>query len=54
LGAHGYYTLEISKKQKLTTKNFHRLKLSVKRDSRFFFGLAISRHVNFLSSTIKI
>lgn len=54
LGTHGYYSLDVSKKQKLTTKNFHKLKLNIKKDSRFFFGLVISRHLNFLSSTFKI
>lgn len=54
LGVHSYYSLDFSKKIKLTTKNFHKLKLSTKKDSWFFYGLVISWHLNFLSSTIKI
>lgn len=54
LGVHTYYSLDFSKKIKLTTKNFHKLKLNSKKDSWFFYGLAISWHLNFLSSTIKI
>lgn len=54
LGVHSYYSFDFSKKFKLTTKNFHKLKLNIKKDSWFFYGLAISWRLNFLSSTIKI
>ncbi len=54
LAAWSYYSGDFSKKRKLTTKNFYKLKLSTKWDGKFFFGLLISRHLNFLSSTVKI
>lgn len=54
LGLHGYYSLEISKKQKLSTKNFYLTKLNIKKDSWFFYGLVICWRINFLSSTVTI
>lgn len=54
LGLHGYYSLEISKKQKLANWNLYLSKLNIKKDSWFFYGLVISRHINFLSSTITL
>lgn len=54
LATHTYYSLELSKKQKLMKRNPYKSKLQVKKDSRFFYGLVLSRRINFLSSTITI
>lgn len=54
LATHTYYSLELSKKQKLMKRNPYKSKLQVKKDSRFFYGLVLSRRINFLSSTLTI
>lgn len=54
LGQHSYYTLEISKKHWLSTKNYYLTKLNIKKDSWFFYGLVVSWKINFLSSTITL
>lgn len=54
LGQHSYYTLDISRKQRLSTKNFYLTKLNIKKDSWFFYGLVVSRKINFLSSTVTL
>ncbi len=54
LATHTYYTLELGKKQKLINWKPYLSKLQVKKDSRFFYGLVLSRRVNFLSSTVTI
>ena len=54
LGVHGYYTLDLSKKQKFGGRADYFSKLQIKKDSRFFYGVVLTRHLNFLSSTLKI
>ncbi len=54
LGLHGYYNLDLSKKQRLTTRNNYVSKLQIKKDSRFFYGVIIARKLNFLNSTITL
>lgn len=54
LATHTYYSLELSKKQKLMKWNHYLAKLQVKKDSRFFYGLVLSRRVNFLSTTVTL
>lgn len=54
LGVRGYYTLDTSKKVWWTIKNKYKIKLQVKKDSWFFYGLVIAWKLNFLSSTITL
>lgn len=54
LGLHTYYSNEISRKQKLLNQNYYNTKLQVKSDSRYFYGLVISRRINFLSTSLTI
>lgn len=54
LALHSYYSLELSRKVKLTNWNFYVTKLQVKPDTRFFYGLVISWKLNYLSTTITI
>lgn len=54
LGLHTYYSNEISWKQKLLNKNYYTSKLQIKKDSRYFYGLVLSRKLNFLSTTVTL
>lgn len=54
LALHSYYSLELSKKMKLTKWNFYISKLQVKPDTRFFYGLIISWKLNYLSTTVTL
>jgi hypothetical protein len=54
LAQRAYYTLEPSKKLNLLNKNFYKLKIQLKKDTWFFYGIVISKKINFLSSSITI
>lgn len=54
LATHTYYTNEISKKFYPVRKKWYLSKAELKRDTRYFYGLVISRKINFLSTTVKI
>ena len=54
LGIHGYYSIDLSKKQRLASKNNYLSKLHLKKDSWFFYGVLMTRKLNFLNSTITL
>lgn len=54
VGVPSYYTFGSSKRQKLISKNPFKLKLSCKKDSRFFFGIVLSKWNWFLNSSIIV
>jgi len=54
LALHSYYSLELTKKMKLTKWNFYINKLQIKPDTRFFYGLIISWKLNYLSTTVTL
>jgi ribosomal protein L19 len=54
IGIPSYYIFGSSKWQKLVSKNPYKLKLSVKKDSWFFFGIVISKKNWFLNSSLII
>jgi len=41
LGLHGYYSLDLAKKQRFTKRNNYLQKLQIKKDSRFFYGFVL-------------
>jgi ribosomal protein L19 len=54
IGFHTYYSRDFSRKRRLVHRNIYWEKLTLKQDSRFFYGLVLAWHLNFLSSTVTI
>lgn len=54
VGHNNYYSLEFSKKFKFDKKKLYLSKLNVKKESRFFYGICISKKNNLLNSTITL
>ena len=52
IGHTNYYSLDFSKKNKLLSGNMYLTKLNKKKESRFFYGICISKKNNLINSSL--